>query len=149
MSFKVGDRVKSVWDSSDNPDVGTVISVDPVLVVRFNRVVSSGFPEENYVHVDSGSSDWEKDLLTKNFRADVHEVLEALEEMLVEKNFSYGQSAFSPVRIFSDADESEGIRVRIDDKLSRIMHGRDYGEDTIQDLMGYLVLLTIKEKKGA
>jgi hypothetical protein len=52
------------------------------------------------------------------------------------------------VRIFSKADELEGLRVRIDDKLSRIVKGNDsYNEDTITDLIGYLILLKIKESE--
>lgn len=39
--------------------------------------------------------------------------------MLLAKNAAYGNSALEPVRIFSKADPTEQIRVRIDDKLSR------------------------------
>ena len=34
---------------------------------------------------------------------------------------------------------------RIDDKLSRIARGHTVGEDTILDLVGYLVLLLIRK----
>ena len=68
----------------------------------------------------------------------------AIEELLLEKNRAYGNSALDPVRIFSKADPVEQLRVRIDDKLSRIARGHDYAdEDTILDLIGYLVLLKI------
>lgn len=67
-----------------------------------------------------------------------------VERMLIEKNGSYGNSVLNPVRIFSSADKIEQLKVRIDDKLSRIMRGTDYAdEDTILDLIGYLVLLKI------
>lgn len=65
-------------------------------------------------------------------------------EMLVRKNASYGNSALSPVRIFSKSSDIEQIYVRIDDKLSRIKSGSSLGEDTIMDLIGYLFLLKIK-----
>ena len=66
----------------------------------------------------------------------------ALGELLFAKNRSYGNSAFDPIRIFSRVSWEEAIRVRIDDKLSRIARGGDYdAEDTIVDLAGYLILL--------
>lgn len=68
--------------------------------------------------------------------------------MLVEKNIAYGDSALSPVRIFSKSDPREQLHVRIDDKLSRLMKGTDYpGDNDIDDLIGYLVLLKIAKEK--
>jgi hypothetical protein len=72
---------------------------------------------------------------------------DALKAMLLEKNKAYGSSALSPVRIFSKADTVEQIRVRIDDKLSRLMRGSAAGEDVVLDLIGYLVLLRIATKE--
>ena len=64
--------------------------------------------------------------------------------MLINKNIAYGNSALDPVRIFSKADAREQLHVRIDDKLSRIMRGTEYvGDNDIDDLIGYLVLLKI------
>jgi len=68
--------------------------------------------------------------------------------MLLEKNRSYGDSALSPLRIFSRADTDEQLLVRIDDKLSRIARGNDYNEDTVADLIGYLILLRVSRQKG-
>jgi len=68
----------------------------------------------------------------------------AIAQMLIEKNIAYGDSALSPVRIFSKADSREQLHVRIDDKLSRLMKGTEYpGDNDIDDLIGYLVLLKI------
>lgn len=66
-----------------------------------------------------------------------------IREMLVEKNQKYGDSAFYPMRVFSRGTQQEQLRVRIDDKLSRIQAGVIDAEDTILDLVGYLVLLLI------
>ena len=69
----------------------------------------------------------------------------SLAEMLCSKNQKYGNSALDPVRIFSRSGAIEQLRVRIDDKLNRIRNmpaGAD-DEDTIQDLLGYLVLYRI------
>lgn len=65
-------------------------------------------------------------------------------EMLVEKNRSYGDSALNPVRIFSKANPIEQIAIRIDDKLSRLTNGHEFlGDNDLDDLIGYLILLKI------
>jgi hypothetical protein len=69
-----------------------------------------------------------------------------LAKFLCEKNIAYGDSALNPVRILSKADTAEQIRVRMDDKLSRLVRGELAGEDAIQDLVGYYILLKIAEK---
>lgn len=67
--------------------------------------------------------------------------------MLIKKNIAYGNSALDPVRIFSKAGPREQLHVRIDDKLSRLMKGTDYpGDNDIDDLIGYLVLLKISKE---
>lgn len=82
------------------------------------------------------------------FRTNVLEVTESIAAMLIEKNLKYGNSALDPKRIFSRADSTEQIKVRIDDKLSRISNQNiNEDEDVIQDLIGYLVLLKISQKK--
>ncbi len=43
--------------------------------------------------------------------------------------------------MFSKASTEEQLRVRLDDKLSRLARGEDAGEDVIVDLAGYLILL--------
>ena len=65
---------------------------------------------------------------------------------LLAKNASYGDSALFPTRIFSRADAAAGLRVRIDDKLSRIAaQPGAFGDNDVQDLTGYLVLLLIDQ----
>lgn len=68
---------------------------------------------------------------------------ENIKQMLIMKNMAYGNSFADPVRIFSKATPEEALLIRIDDKLSRIARGNDAGEDTILDLIGYLVLLRV------
>lgn len=67
-----------------------------------------------------------------------------IQGILLDKNRKYGDSALSPARIFSQASTKEQLLVRIDDKLSRIktLDPEDQ-EDTVLDLVGYLVLLMI------
>ena len=68
-----------------------------------------------------------------------------LEQLLIEKNEEYGDSALNPLNIFSEAKAVAGIKMRIDDKLKRIKNAGlvDATEDTLQDLAGYLILLMI------
>jgi hypothetical protein len=73
----------------------------------------------------------------------------AIAQMLIEKNIAYGDSALDPVRIFSKANPIEQLHVRIDDKLSRLMKGTEYvGDNDIDDLIGYLILLKVAKEKN-
>lgn len=82
----------------------------------------------------------------KQFEDAVHEVCNNVANMLIEKNKSYGNSALEPINCFYKGDAGTSIRVRIDDKLSRIMRGSEFqGDDTVWDLLGYLVLLIISQ----
>ena len=76
----------------------------------------------------------------------IAEECDCIKEMLLEKNRRYGDSALSPMRVFSRASAEEQIRVRLDDKLSRIARGAGEladDEDTLFDLVGYVVLLRV------
>jgi hypothetical protein len=70
--------------------------------------------------------------------------------LLLEKNKSYGDTANNPPKIFSKLEAVEGLCARIDDKLSRIkMRGiTDATEDSVSDLIGYLILLKVQLKKN-
>ena len=76
-----------------------------------------------------------------------HEILDTcvgIAQMLIDKNISYGNSALEPTRIFSKADSVEQIKVRLDDKLNRLKNGSSFaGDNDIDDMIGYLVLLKI------
>jgi hypothetical protein len=81
-----------------------------------------------------------------SIRTRIAETCDSIRDMLLAKNESYGNSALEPLRIFSKADNVEQLRARIDDKLSRLMRGHDYrSDDTLRDLIGYLILLEIAE----
>ena len=84
-----------------------------------------------------------------NFENEVKKITTEIADLLIEKNKSYGDSALNPIRIFSNSDTTEQIKVRIDDKLNRLAKGSEYqNEDTIQDLIGYLILLKISLNKN-
>lgn len=88
------------------------------------------------------------DMQALDFARQVDAVLAEISAMLKAKNAAYGNSALDPVRVFSKADPVEQLKVRLDDKLSRLMRGEAAGEDVELDLMGYLVLLRIARAKG-
>lgn len=77
-------------------------------------------------------------------------ICDDIKELLLYKNQKYGNSALEPIRVFSKANETEQLLVRIDDKLNRIQQGTgliEEDEDVVIDLIGYLVLLKIAMKR--
>ena len=80
------------------------------------------------------------------------EECDSIKALLLEKNRAYGNSAVSPKRIFSKASSVEQIKVRIDDKLSRMANDHVSSNDSInredvsKDLLGYLILLRVAER---
>ena len=87
-----------------------------------------------------------------NTRDLILEVSEDVTNLLLEKNAAYGDSALRPANIFAKGDAVENLSARIDDKLMRIKTRGidDKTEDTIDDLIGYLILLKValKQKDG-
>lgn len=85
--------------------------------------------------------------MSRQTEADIERVTSGIADMLISKNRAYGDSALDPVRIFSKASATEQILVRVDDKLSRFARGSGYpGDNDIDDLIGYLVLLKIAKE---
>ena len=81
------------------------------------------------------------------FEVSLYPIVNNITKMLIEKNRKYGNSALKPQRIFSKASAVEQIKVRIDDKLSRMKNQQnDEDEDVISDLIGYLILLKIAKE---
>jgi len=81
----------------------------------------------------------------------IKEIITEVKDLLIEKNRAYGDSAINPSNIFSNGDALDSLGARIDDKLMRIKNTgiTNETEDTLIDLIGYLVLYKvamIKEK---
>jgi hypothetical protein len=88
----------------------------------------------------------------KDREQQIADVCNKIKALLLLKNKAYGDSALEPVRIFSKNDSLDGLLVRIDDKLSRIKNvgvSSNATEDTLMDLIGYLVLLKVQLDKKA
>jgi hypothetical protein len=79
----------------------------------------------------------------------IKKIAEEVTELLLKKNADYGDTANNPIDIFSKLDSIEAINARIDDKLSRIKNKgiNDNTEDTVTDLIGYLILLKVQLRK--
>jgi len=71
------------------------------------------------------------------------QITNKITSLLKEKNEAYGDTALNPTNIFSKLGSTEAICARIDDKLARISNRgiTDETEDTVDDLIGYLLLL--------
>tara|TARA_R110000824_G_scaffold384424_1_gene578409 strand:+ start:271 stop:774 length:504 start_codon:yes stop_codon:yes gene_type:complete len=90
---------------------------------------------------DAGSCD--------NFSIMLDEITLQLTNLLKEKNKAYGNTALNPPNIFSKLSSTEAICARLDDKLSRIQNRgiNDATEDTVDDVIGYLLLLKMSMVK--
>lgn len=95
---------------------------------------------------------WETDRnlgIEKNtFETDLLKITKEITELLISKNKAYGNTALNPTNIFSKLSASEAICARLDDKLARISNKGIYDEteDTVDDLIGYLLLLKMAMK---
>lgn len=83
-----------------------------------------------------------------NTREKIERVGAEIIGLLISKNEAYGDSATNPVNIFSDGNAVDSLCARIDDKISRIAQKGIYDktEDTVKDLVGYLILLLVALK---
>lgn len=79
---------------------------------------------------------------------DIAAECDALKAMLLAKNIEYADSVFEPLRIASSASPEEAIRVRIDDKLSRLRASPNH-IDTCRDLAGYVILMLIMMRRNS
>ena len=88
-------------------------------------------------------TDRNKDFMHMSFSEKLDIEIETISNLLKEKNKAYGNTALNPTNIFSKLNAIEAICARIDDKLARIKNKgiNDETEDTVDDLIGYLLLL--------
>lgn len=77
----------------------------------------------------------------------IAEEFDRIKQIVLQKNIDYGNSLHEPLSVFQK-DTLQGILGRLDDKLNRIktVGINDNTEDTIDDLIGYLIHLNIIKK---
>ena len=96
--------------------------------------------------IDVEISEGESYVVSFNEELDI--VVKQMTNLLKEKNKAYGNSALNPTNIFSKLNATESLCARIDDKIARIKNKgiNDKTEDTVDDLIGYLLLLKMSLK---
>lgn len=135
------DKWTKVW--------GSELVMDPQLSLG-----AAQQPEEKFAEVLlEGGYSWEElEGLAKEAPSG-KDILEAgidILSLLLKKNISYGDSALSPLRLFSKADVEEQLLVRIDDKLSRLKNNQKFlGDNDVDDLIGYLILLKVVRRRSS
>ncbi len=82
----------------------------------------------------------------------IKQELKQIEELLIRKNRSYGDSINNPILVFGIQQNKDNLNVqqfaiccRLDDKLARLKNGGITKDtmDTIDDIIGYLIRLKI------
>ena len=83
------------------------------------------------------------------FKTKLLKITNEITELLISKNKAYGNTALNPANIFSKLNSTEAICARLDDKLARISNKgiTDETEDTVDDLIGYLLLLKMSMER--
>ena len=84
--------------------------------------------------------------MTKTTSDKIQETLLSLNTLLQEKNKRYGNAALNPLGIFNKNSATEGILIRLDDKLQRVKNSDILRKNDIADLMGYLTLLCVEKE---
>ena len=112
-------------------------------------------PEEPFVTIE----DVQADLIAKQMeqspyeglpdtQRQIHEITDAIKDLLLYKNQKYGDSAINPLCIFTKhlkevETNTASILVRLDDKLSRVKNADELRTNDISDIIGYCTLLLI------
>lgn len=69
------------------------------------------------------------------------EVCDSMKDLLLYKNEKYGDSALNPNNIFYKGDSTNSIKIRLDDKISRIKNCDETRVNDVADVTGYCILL--------
>ena len=98
---------------------------------------------EHYWDTDRNKDVFQKVSPSVSFDERLDKEIKAISDLLKSKNKAYGNTALNPSNVFSKLNATEAICARIDDKLARISNKgiNDKTEDTVDDLIGYLLLL--------
>lgn len=75
----------------------------------------------------------------------IHEIMEAMKDLLLYKNQKYGDSAINPKKIFYKGDSTNSILIRLDDKIGRVKSNTEEKPrvNDVCDIIGYCTLLLI------
>lgn len=153
--FKVGDRVKIRRDITTGIYYGSVYLHHNLVGKEFTvKEVHEHSDFPYYLVVEGSGEHWEYELFekidseqNKNLQPSkkISHILESLNKLLQEKNKRYGNSALEPLGIFNKGDSTDGILIRLDDKLQRIKNSTELRKNDVADIMGYLTLLCVSK----
>ena len=73
----------------------------------------------------------------------IAEICDGMKDLLLYKNQKYGDSALSPKRIFYKGDSADSIKIRLDDKLGRVINCNETRINDVADIIGYCTLLLV------
>ena len=79
----------------------------------------------------------------------IEQTCDEIKQLLIQKNTAYGNSVFKPVSKFGiSISPVDAIIARMSDKEARIANKgfNDQTEDTLKDLIGYMILLYVVVK---
>jgi len=79
-------------------------------------------------------------MIDKNTAWKIDQITGSLNSLLKYKNEKYGDSALSPIKVFSKLDADNSIALRMDDKTARIMNSSELRKNDLIDLAGYILL---------
>jgi len=82
----------------------------------------------------------------------IEQICDEVKRLLVSKNAQYGDSVLNPIHMFSNQSPIEGIRIRLDDKYSRLVRGNasiESDEDIHLDCIGYHIMALIAIRQAA
>jgi len=86
------------------------------------------------MHLENKSTAWK-----------IGKITDSIKELLLVKNKKYGNAALAPSKVFSSAEASNSIKIRIDDKINRIKNSKTLSKNDVADLLGYMILLCVSE----
>ena len=134
-TYKIVDILKTEIKlcSGVDPDLSHCFYTHP------NNVMHSSLANSTGADYDIDKPQTESEVFATHLDA----IIKEISDLLKSKNKAYGNSALKPAKIFSQLDATESLCARIDDKLMRIKNRgiTDATEDTVDDLIGYLLLL--------
>lgn len=76
------------------------------------------------------------------FSWQLEQITSSLKELLIEKNKRYGNSALEPLEGIKYSPE-DGIKIRLADKVKRIINSDELRKNDVADVLGYIILLCV------
>lgn len=76
----------------------------------------------------------------------IEQVCTNINLLLQEKNKRYGNAALEPLKAFSKLSSEDSIKIRLDDKLKRVMNSEELRKNDVSDIIGYLILLCVSKE---